>query len=191
MGLKEGTCCSRVRKVLFTVSLTVSHHSETCGMNTTLGVLRRASRKTCERHGRGSGPGSESESSRGWQLSRWVGAFYLSAGLLRRLRTDRVESRQIQAVDGQLLQVVQQGRGQVGAQSRARSAGQEEAWPVRCGLLKSRTDRTTRENMVRAEFQIFTINSVEVQKIVFCGSLLLVCPTQYRSIKKIFKEDHV
>lgn len=135
--------------------------------------------------------GSGSESSRGWQLSRWVGAFYLSAGLLRRLRTDRVESRQIQAVDGQLLQVVQQGRGQVGAQSRARSAGQEEAWPVRCGLLKSRTDRTTRENMVRAEFQIFTINSVEVQKIVFCGSLLLVCPTQYRSIKKIFKEDYV
>lgn len=57
MGLKEGTCCSRVRKVLFTVSLTVSHHSETCGMNTTLGVLRRASRKTCKRHGRGSSPG--------------------------------------------------------------------------------------------------------------------------------------
>lgn len=50
MGLKEGTCCSRVRKVLLTVSLTVSHHSDTCGMNTTLGVLRRASRKTCERH---------------------------------------------------------------------------------------------------------------------------------------------
>lgn len=134
---------------------------------------------------------SGSESSRGWQLRRWVGAFYLSAGLLRRLRTDRVESRQIQAVDGQLLQVVQQGRGQVGAQSRARSAGQEEAWPVRCGLLKSRTDRTKQENMVRAEFQIFTINSVEVQKIVFCGNLLLVCPTQYRSIKKIFQEDYV
>lgn len=59
MGLKEGTCCSRVRKVLFTVSLTVSHHSETCGMNTTLGVLRRASRKTCkqpDRRGRAERP---------------------------------------------------------------------------------------------------------------------------------------
>lgn len=77
-----------------------------------------------------------------WQWRSWVGGFYLSAGLLRRLRTDRVERRQIQAVDGQLLQVVQQGRGQVGAQSRARSTGQEEAWPVRCGLLKSRTGRT-------------------------------------------------
>lgn len=75
--------------------------------------------------------------------------FYLSAGLLRRLRTDRVEGRQVQAVDGQLLQVVQQRRGQVGAQSRARSAGQEEAWPVRCGLLKSRTGRTKQDDNVR------------------------------------------
>ena len=55
MGLKEGTSWSRVRKVLFTVSLTASHHSEMCGMNTTLGTLRRASRNTCrtargERH---------------------------------------------------------------------------------------------------------------------------------------------
>lgn len=33
--------------MLFTVSLTASHHSETCGKNTTLGTLLRASRKTC------------------------------------------------------------------------------------------------------------------------------------------------
>lgn len=46
IGLKEGTSCSRVRKVLFTVSPTVSHHSEICGMNTTLGMLQQASRKT-------------------------------------------------------------------------------------------------------------------------------------------------
>lgn len=49
MGLKEGTSCSRVRKLLFTVSPTVSHHSEIWGMYTTLGTLRRASRKTYKR----------------------------------------------------------------------------------------------------------------------------------------------
>lgn len=42
---------------------------------------------------------------------------YLSTGLLWRLSADRVESGQIQAVHWQLVQVVQQGRGQVGALS--------------------------------------------------------------------------
>lgn len=121
-------------------------------MNTTLGVLRRASRKTCKQHSQEvSGRVSAIRVSVRVPVELLpVGArFYLSAGLLRRLRTDRVERRQIQAVDGQLLQVVQQSRGQVGAQSRARSAGQEEAWPVRCGLLESRTGRTKQDNNVR------------------------------------------
>lgn len=59
-----------------------------------------------------------------WSSRPSRAAFYLSTGLLWRLRTDRVERWQIQAVDGQLLQVVEQGRGQVGAQPRAWSAGQ-------------------------------------------------------------------
>lgn len=126
--------------MLFTVSLTVSHHSETCGMNTTLGVLRRASRKTCK-HTDGALQSGYEYSSK-WESCLSVSAFYLSAGLLWCLRTDRVESWQIQAVDRQLLQVMQEGRSQMGAQSRACGTGQEEARPIRSGLLKSRTGHT-------------------------------------------------
>lgn len=46
-----------------------------------------------------------------------VSVCYLSTGLLWRLSTDGVQSGQIQAVHWQLVQVVQQGRGQVGALS--------------------------------------------------------------------------
>lgn len=107
-------------------------------------------------------PSSGSESSCcEWEWRSSVGVLYLSAGLLRGLRTDRVQSRQVQAVNGQLLQVVQQGRGQVGAQSRARSAGQEEAWPVRCGLLKSRTGRNKKQdNNIRNDSSCETTTAV-------------------------------
>lgn len=155
MGLKEGTCCSKVRKVLFTVSLTVSHHSETCGMNTTLGVLRRASRKTYNHTDRASTHCSIC--SEELEVPVKIGDIldnlypllsvpYLSTRLLWCLSTDRVQSRQIQAVYWQLLQVVQQGRGQMGAQSRARSPSQEQTRPVRCGLLKSGAGHTTEIN---------------------------------------------
>lgn len=152
MGLKEGTCCSKVRKVLFTVSLTVSHHSETCGMNTTLGVLRRASRKTYNQKDRASTHCSicseelEVPVKTGEILDDLFSVPYLSTRLLWCLSTDRVQSRQIQAVYGQLFQVVQQGRGQMGAQSRAWSPSQEQTRPVRCGLLKSGAGHTTEIN---------------------------------------------
>lgn len=65
-------------------------------------------------------------------------ASHLSAGLLRRLGADGVQSGQVQAVHWQLVQVVQQGRGQMGALSGAGGPCQQQSGAIRRGLLKGR-----------------------------------------------------
>lgn len=111
-------------------------------MNTTLGTLRRASRKTYKSTGKSSAAEKVvvKKMRNGWFWSEGLRLimWYLSTGLLWRLGADRVKSGQIQAVHWQLVQVVQQGRGQVGALSGALSPDQEQTRPVRCGLSESR-----------------------------------------------------
>ena len=63
---------------------------------------------------------------------------YLSTRLLRRGGAGSVQDGHVQGVDGELLQGVERGGGQVGALAGARPALQQQAGPVGGGLAQRR-----------------------------------------------------